>query len=153
RGRWGVNYLYGTWCVVQGLAMIHDEKTGLAIGRAIRWLQSVQNPDGGWGESCLSDKENRYLPLEVSVPSQTAWAVMTLIAAGKRSSESCRRGIDFLIASQTADGRWEERHFTGTGFPGHFYIRYHGYRQYFPLLALGKYRTDKRELKTIACPA
>ncbi len=140
RGRWGVNFIYGTWCVMQGLRAIGVNMHSGEVSKAIGWLKSIQNDDGGWGESCLSDRENRYVPLGASVPSQTAWAIMALIAAGEADSPAGERGMQFLIDNQTGDGRWEERHFTGTGFPGHFYIRYHGYRQYFPLLALGRYR-------------
>lgn len=139
RGRWGVNFIYGTWAVLQGLAAIGTNMRSAEVSKAIGWLKSVQNQDGGWGESCLSDKMNRYVPLGVSVPSQTGWAVMALIAADEQESPSCQRGIDFLLENQTK-GRWEEPYFTGTGFPGHFYIRYHGYRQYFPLLALAKFQ-------------
>lgn len=143
RGRWGVNYIYGTWCVLQGLAAISEggwTRTGPGIRKAVRWLESIQNKDGGWGESCLSDTENRYVPLGQSVPSQTAWAVLGLMAAGQRASVPVRRGIDWLISHQREDGGWDEPFYTGTGFPGHFYIRYHGYRYYFPLLALGRYQ-------------
>ena len=139
RGRWGVSYIYGTWCVLQGLATIPgtDPSRGAL---AADWLKSIQNKDGGWGESCLSDRENRYVPLGTSIPSQTAWAVMGLVAAGKKDSPSAKQGIEWLVNHQQEDGGWEERHFTGTGFPGHFYIRYHGYRYYFPLLALGRFK-------------
>ncbi|MBI2981526.1 MAG: hypothetical protein HYY44_04430, partial [Deltaproteobacteria bacterium] len=157
RGRWGVNYIYGTWAVLQGLQAAGFSGNDPKIQKAANWLKSIQNKGGGWGESCLSDREGRYVPLGLSLPSQTAWAVMALIAASKIPpqppslskrgakggdlyTEEIRRGVEFLMNSQTEEGRWEERHFTGTGFPGHFYIRYHGYRQYFPLLALGRYR-------------
>ncbi len=115
--------------------MRDGEGIQLSWHKAIEWLESIQNNDGGWGESCLSDKENRYVPLGVSVPSQTAWAVMALIAGGEKAI-SVRRGIQWLIKNQEDDGGWKEPYYTGTGFPGHFYLRYHGYRYYFPLLAL-----------------
>ncbi|MBI4373547.1 MAG: squalene--hopene cyclase, partial [Deltaproteobacteria bacterium] len=140
RGRWGVNYIYGTWAVLQGLQAVGFSHNDPEIRKAAGWLKSIQNRDGGWGESCLSDHEGHYVPLGLSLPSQTAWAILGLIAAGEKDSDDCRRGVEFLMNSQTEEGRWEERHFTGTGFPGNFYIRYHGYRQYFPLLAFGCYR-------------
>jgi squalene-hopene/tetraprenyl-beta-curcumene cyclase len=161
RGRWGVNFIYGTWCVLQGITAIVNggrspsgvndeipaqqmrgsggERYLPLIKRAAVWLASIQNKDGGWGESCLSDSENRFVPLGLSVPSQTAWAVMALLTAGERDSIAVRRGIAWLVENQNEEGGWDEPYFTGTGFPGHFYIRYHGYRYYFPLLALGRY--------------
>ncbi len=140
RGRWGVNFIYGTWCVLQGLAAVKENIRSLPFQRATAWLKSIQNDDGGWGESCQSDVEHRYLPLTESTASQTAWALMGLIAAGEADSPSARRGAEWLISHQNMEGGWDEEYFTGTGFPGHFYIRYHGYAQYFPLLALAKYR-------------
>ena len=138
-GRWGVNYLYGTWCVLQGLAAIGEDLNDPRIQKARQWLISVQNHDGGWGESCRGYLEDRFTPLPHSVPSQTAWGVMGLIAAGGADT-SVERGVEFLLRRQNGHGCWDEKEYTGTGFPGHFYIRYHGYRHYFPLLALGKYR-------------
>ena len=87
--------------MVQGLATIQDEKSCLAIRRAADWLKSIQNQDGGWGESCLSDREGHYVPLGLSLPSQTAWALLGLIAAGEKDSEACRRGVEFLIDSDS----------------------------------------------------
>lgn len=138
-GRWGVNYIYGTWCVLQGLAAIGEDLNQDSIRRAVTWLKSIQNTDGGWGEDCKGYLEKRYVPLNESVPSQTAWALMGLIAAGEEDCPVVKRGIDYLLRTQNAEGSWDEPQFTGTGFPGHFYIRYHGYRSYFPTLALGKY--------------
>lgn len=142
-GRWGVNYLYGTWCVVQGLVAIGFPVDSPEIRKAVEWIKSVQRHDGGFGESCDSYAKKKYVPLKTSVPSQTAWALMTLIAAGEGNSLEAHYAAEYLIKSQTEDGSWTEKHFTGTGFPGHFYIRYHGYRHYFPLMALGKYRNFK----------
>jgi squalene-hopene/tetraprenyl-beta-curcumene cyclase len=139
KGRWGVNFIYGTWCVLQGLAAIGRDLRAPDVRRAVTWLESVQNKDGGWGESCLSDARGVYVPLGRSTASQTAWAVMALLAAGERDSISVHRGVQWLTSHQTAEGGWDEAEFTGTGFPGHFYIRYYGYRYYFPTLALGKY--------------
>jgi len=140
QGRWGVNYLYGTWCVLQGLAMAGISPREPYMARAIDWLLSVQNRDGGWSESCESYERGYLVPLPHSTASQTAWAILALVACGLATSDACKRGIDFLITTQKTDGSWSEAEHTGTGFPGHFYIRYHGYRHYFPLLALGRYR-------------
>ncbi len=143
-GRWGVNYIYGTWCVLQGLAAVsydcQSQKNFEKVQRAVKWLKNIQHSDGGFGESCQSYLEKKFVPLSSSVPSQTAWALMALIAGGESGSEAASRAADYLINSQLSDGSWEELQHTGTGFPGHFYIRYHGYRHYFPLLALAKYK-------------
>ncbi|MDO8643594.1 MAG: squalene--hopene cyclase, partial [bacterium] len=135
-GRWGVNYLYGTWCVLQGLSAIGENFKQPYLLKAVNWLKSVQNEDGGWGESCAGYIDQRYIRLKESTPSQTAWALMGLIAAGEEKSNAVTQGVRFLISKQNENGSWDEPYFTGTGFPGHFYIRYHGYRQYFPTLAL-----------------
>ncbi len=140
-GRWGVNYIYGTWAVLTGLAAIGEDMQSRYVRRAVHWLRAVQRPDGGFGESPESYVKRRYVPYgDASVPSQTAWGHMGLIAAGEARSENAIRAADWLIHHQKPDGSWDEPQFTGTGFPGHFYIRYHGYRHYFPLLALGRYR-------------
>jgi squalene-hopene/tetraprenyl-beta-curcumene cyclase len=139
-GRWGVDYLYGTWCVLQGLAAIGENHQDSQILQAKDWLVKTQLPDGGWGESCLSYQQKQFVPLSASVPSQTAWATMGLLAVGEVDSVSVSRGIEFLLDRQNSHGCWDEKEYTGTGFPGHFYIRYHGYRHYFPLLALGKFQ-------------
>ncbi|HBF13371.1 MAG TPA: squalene--hopene cyclase [Deltaproteobacteria bacterium] len=139
-GRWGVNYIYGTWCVLQGLRAIGYDMQSERIQKAVLWLKSIQNEDGGFGESCRSYDENNYVPLNKSTASQTAWALMGLLAAGEGASKQAAQAARFLIETQNGDGSWTEWEHTGTGFPRHFYIRYHGYRHYFPLLALGKYR-------------
>lgn len=138
-GRWGVNYIYGTWSVLRGLAAIGEDMSKPYIQRAARWLQDHQNQDGGWGESCASYNDPRLGGRGPSTASQTAWAVMGLIAAGHAAGRAVRRGIDYLIRTQLADGSWQELAFTGTGFPKHFFIRYHNYRNCFPLMALGQY--------------
>ncbi|MFO1462163.1 MAG: squalene--hopene cyclase [bacterium] len=143
-GRWGVNYLYGTWCVLTGLAAIGEDLKDPRIQKAVAFLKRAQLHDGGWGESCAGYAEDRFVPLTHSVPSQTAWALMGLIAAGEAASPLAERGLEFLLRRQNDHGCWDEREYTGTGFPGHFYIRYHGYRHYFPLLALGRYRAARR---------
>jgi squalene-hopene/tetraprenyl-beta-curcumene cyclase len=136
-GRWGVNYIYGTWCVLKGLQAQKIPAEHPRIQKALNWLTAQQRGDGGWGESCAGDLAGHYIPLGVSLPSQTAWALMGLMAYPQKYREVIERGVNFLIAQQQSDGGWPEQHFTGTGFPGHFYIRYHGYRHYFPLMALG----------------
>lgn len=139
-GRWGVNYIYGTWCALVGLGNLNRPQDIFVIKRAIHWLNSVQNDNGGFGESCQSYSQQKFTGLGESVPSQTAWALMGYLAAGLGQSQEATRAADFLVNSQKEDGSWDEPYFTGTGFPGHFYLRYHGYRHYFPLLALAKYR-------------
>ncbi|OVE80955.1 hypothetical protein BVY03_05050 [bacterium K02(2017)] len=138
-GRWGVNYLYGTWCALEGLGALKRKKDELNISRAVNWLKSIQNEDGGFSESCESYALNKYIKLDESVPSQTAWALMGLIGCDQGDSEMAHRAAKYLIKTQNKAGGWDEDYFTGTGFPGHFYILYHGYKNYFPLLALGKY--------------
>jgi squalene-hopene/tetraprenyl-beta-curcumene cyclase len=139
-GRWGVNYLYGSFLALRGLRASRDRSASRAIWKSGRWIASVQNADGGWGESCASYGEGRFVPAP-STPSQTAWALLGLIAAGQAESESLIRGARHLIDTQRADGTWDETLATGTGFPGVFYLRYTLYRNYFPLLALAKVRT------------
>jgi squalene-hopene/tetraprenyl-beta-curcumene cyclase len=139
-GRWGVNYLYGTWAVLKGLIAIGEQPDHPAVVNAVQWLEDQQNQDGGWGESCEGYLKKKFVRLYPSVPSQTAWALMGLIAAGRADSTTVTQGMEFLFKKQNRHGCWDEENYTGTGFPGHFYIRYHGYRHYFPLLALGEYR-------------
>ena len=140
RGRWGVNYIYGTWCVLKGLASLKIPEHHPMVRRALAWLAQQQRPDGGWGESCTGDMDNKYVPLGTSLASQTAWALMGLMSYPDRYQEVIDKGIQFFIETQQEEGNWKECHHTGTGFPGHFYIRYHGYRHYFPLMALGQYQ-------------
>lgn len=143
-GRWGVNYVYGTWAVLQGLQAIGHPPTAPEVLRAADWLASIQQTDGGFGESLESYVIDRFVPAP-TCPSQTAWGLMGLIAAGRAAATPAERAAQYLLAQQrVADGGWEETACTGTGFPGHFYIRYHGYRHYFPLLALGTYRNAVR---------
>ncbi|MGW0737949.1 squalene--hopene cyclase [Streptomyces sp. NPDC002851] len=138
-GRWGVNYLYGTGSVVPALVAAGLPGSHPAIRRAVRWLESVQNDDGGWGEDLRSYVDKTWVARGESTASQTAWALMALLAAGERSSKAVERGIAWLAETQRADGSWDEPHFTGTGFPWDFSINYHLYRQVFPLTALGRY--------------
>jgi squalene-hopene/tetraprenyl-beta-curcumene cyclase len=138
-GRWGVNYIYGTWSVLRGLMLIGEDPSQPYIQAAVRWLREHQNPDGGWGETCESYKRPELRGTGPSTASQTAWALLALLATGEAKSGAVREGIRYLLETQQPDGSWEELYFTGTGFPGHFFIRYHDYRNCFPLMALGKY--------------
>jgi squalene-hopene/tetraprenyl-beta-curcumene cyclase len=138
-GRWGVNYVYGTWQVLAGLQRIGFDMAEPMVRRAVDWLKQVQQECGGWGESCRSYDDPTWAGRGEPTASQTAWALLALIAAGKVDSESVRRGVAYLTASQEADGSWREDVFTGTGFPKVFYLKYHLYRLYFPLMALARY--------------
>ncbi|MFI8521028.1 squalene--hopene cyclase [Streptomyces sp. NPDC085481] len=138
-GRWGVNYVYGTGSVVPALTAAGLPGTHPAIRRAVAWLESVQNEDGGWGEDLRSYKERQWIGHGASTASQTAWALLALLAAGERDSAAARRGVAWLVETQGEDGSWDEPYFTGTGFPWDFSINYHLYRQVFPLTALGRY--------------
>ena len=136
-GRWGVNFIYGTWQVLVGLRSAGVDMREGWVQRAASWLRSVQNADGGWGESCRSYNDPRAKGQGVSTPSQTAWAVLGLLAADAPLSDpSVRRGAGWLLKTQRTDGGWDESEHTGTGFPGVFYLVYTMYRHYFPLLAL-----------------
>jgi squalene-hopene/tetraprenyl-beta-curcumene cyclase len=158
-GRWGVNHVYGVGAVLPALAAAGEATDSLAVRRAVRWLNDRQNSDGGWGETCASYVEVEARGRGESTPSQTAWAMLGLIAAGRADSLAARRGAYFLLDRQGPDGTWDEESFTGCGFPGYgigeergarisegrelaagFMIRYHLYRNCFPLLALGRYR-------------
>lgn len=142
-GRWGVNYVYGTWSVLTGLEKMGFGSDDLRVRRGADWLESRQNPDGGFGESPGTYEAPEKRGRGPSSVSQTAWALMGLVAAGRGGSASARRAVDFLLAKQEADGSWREKEWTGTGFPGHFYLRYHGYPQYFALSALGLWLRDR----------
>ncbi len=139
-GRWGVNYLYGTWSVLAAFRQVGEDMSQAHIRRAVGWLKSRQNPDGGWGESCRSYEDPSLAGSGESTASQTAWALLGLMAAGEAESPEVARGILHLVRMQDDKGGWDEPQFTGTGFPRVFYLRYHGYRQYFPTWALGTYR-------------
>jgi squalene-hopene/tetraprenyl-beta-curcumene cyclase len=141
-GRWGTNYIYGTWSVMMGLAQAGIGGHDPAMRRAVDWLQSRQNPDGGWGES--NDTYARADGRMPSTPYQTAWALLALMAAGEAGSESVRSGIDRLLRTQDSSGLWSDPTFTAPGFPRVFYLKYHGYSGYFPLWALAAYRSHLR---------
>lgn len=138
-GRWGVNYLYGTWQVLRGLARIGEDMAVERLQRGVQWLQSVQNEDGGWGETCASYDPEHPKATGPSTASQTAWALMGLFNGGDVESLAVQNGVNYLLNHQETNGTWEEEWFTGTGFPRVFYLRYHYYRHYFPLWALAQY--------------
>jgi squalene-hopene/tetraprenyl-beta-curcumene cyclase len=140
-GRWGVNYIYGTWQVLAGLHAAGYDMTRPMVRRAVEWLKEVQQANGGWGESCYSYNDPRTAGQGPVTASQTAWALLGLLAAGEAQSQAVKNGIDYLVRTQGPDGNWKEDQFTGTGFPKVFYLKYHLYRLYFPLMALARYRT------------
>jgi squalene-hopene/tetraprenyl-beta-curcumene cyclase len=140
-GRWGANYIYGTGAVVPALVAAGVGPSRPAIRRAVAWLAAHQNPDGGWGEDLRSYDDPSLAGQGVSTASQTAWALLALLAAGEHHSEAAERGVRWLVQTQRPDGSWDEPQYTGTGFPGDFYINYHLYRLAFPLSALGRYLT------------
>jgi squalene-hopene/tetraprenyl-beta-curcumene cyclase len=140
-GRWGVNYIYGTWSVLCGLESIGEDMSRPYVRRAVRWLKSSQSLDGGWGECCESYDDPSLKCCGKSTPSQTAWAILGLIAAGEGRSVAVLRGVECLLQRQKPDGTWDEEEFTGTGFPKYFMINYHNYRNCFPLMALGRFRS------------
>jgi squalene-hopene/tetraprenyl-beta-curcumene cyclase len=151
-GRWGVNYIYGTSGVLVALALMSPKRCAPAITRGAAWLASCQNADGGWGETCKTYNDPSLKGQGPSTPSQTAWALMGLLAAGDAMGDyalnAIERGIQHLIKTQKSDGSWDEPYYTGTGFPGHFYLRYNLYYQHFPLTALGRYKTMMRSRRS-----
>jgi squalene-hopene/tetraprenyl-beta-curcumene cyclase len=140
-GRWGTNYIYGTWSVLMGLEETGIGKEHERVRRAGAWLKSVQRADGGWAEGCDTyfDPSRRGRG-ERSTSFHTAWALLGLLSAGEASSDSVRRGVDFLLRTQRDNGLWSDPEFNAPGFPRVFYLKYHGYDKYFPLLALARYR-------------
>ena len=144
-GRWGVNYIYGTWSALVALNKAGVKPSDPLMTRAVDWLVRIQNPDGGWGESCDSYKLDYkgYEPAP-STSSQTAWALLALMSAGEADHPAVARGVKWLQSTQDRDGLWPEEWFTGGGFPRVFYLRYHGYRKFFPLWALARYRNLMR---------
>jgi len=139
-GRWGVNYIYGTMLVLRGLEAIGVDHHEPYVQQAAEWLRMMQNPDGGWGETCASYDDSTQRGIGPSTPSQTAWAIMGLLAASDTRSDSVARGIAYLLRTQRKDGSWDEPATTGTGFPRVFYLVYTLYRDYFPLIALTTYK-------------
>jgi squalene-hopene/tetraprenyl-beta-curcumene cyclase len=140
-GRWGMNYIYGTWSALCALAMAGVDASAPEVARAADWLAAIQNEDGGWGEDGASYKlDYRGHESAPSTASQTAWALLGLMAAGRTSDPSVARGVKYLLDGQGADGFWDEERYTATGFPRVFYLRYHGYSKYFPLWAIARYK-------------
>ncbi len=139
-GRWGVNYIYGTWQVLTGLRSVGERMDRPYVQAAANWLRSCQKPDGSWGESCDSYEDPTRKGQGASTPSQTAWGAMGLMAAAGADDPAVTKAIRWLIENQAADGAWEEHFYTGTGFPRVFYLKYHLYRLYFPLTALARFR-------------
>jgi squalene-hopene/tetraprenyl-beta-curcumene cyclase len=147
-GRWGVNYIYGTWQALSGLAAVGIAKTEPMMVAGANWLVAHQQPSGGWGESADSYADPKLRGQGRETASQTAWALLGLIAAGMHDHPATARGVNYLLAHQNTDGTWDETEFTGTGFPRVFYLRYHYYRIYFPLMALSRWvkATGKAEV-------
>ncbi len=140
-GRWGTNYIYGTWSVLAALAEIGGEEDVPVIARAAAWLKSWQNADGGWGEGCESYWDPAPVKREYpSTACQTAWGLLGLMAAGEIDSPEVRRGVAYLLGRQEPDGTWDDPWFNAPGFPRVFFLKYHGYAKYFPLWALARYR-------------
>ena len=144
-GRWGMNYIYGTWSALCALAAVGEDLRSEPVRRAVTWLIRIQNADGGWGESGDSYRlDHGEIEPSPSTASQTSWALLGLMAAGEADHPAVARGIAHLAATQSEDGFWSEPFHTATGFPRVFYLRYHGYSKFFPLWALARYRNLKR---------
>ena len=143
-GRWGMNYIYGTWSALCALNAAGVSHSSPAMRRAVAWLLSIQNEDGGWGEDGSSYKlDYKGYEKSPSTPSQTSWALLGLMAAGEVDHPAVKRGIGYLMATQDASGAWREERHNAPGFPRVFYLIYHGYGKYFPLWALARYRNLK----------
>ncbi|MDP1909015.1 MAG: squalene--hopene cyclase, partial [Hyphomicrobium sp.] len=144
-GRWGINYIYGTWSALCALNAVGIDHKSAAIRDAVGWLKAIQNDDGGWGEDgnsyALDYKGYEKAP---STASQTAWALLGLMAAGEVADPAVAKGMSYLLGTQGGDGSWHEESFTGTGFPRVFYLRYHGYSKFFPLWAMARFRNLTR---------
>ncbi len=143
-GRWGVNYIYGTWSALSAFNACGQDMSAPHIRKAVEWLNSRQRPDGGWGEDCASYWKNRRNEVKTSTASQTAWALLGLMAAGEYDGEAVSRGVAHLRAGPREGAKWHEPSYTGIGFPRVFYLNYHGYSAYFPLWALARYRNMRR---------
>jgi squalene-hopene/tetraprenyl-beta-curcumene cyclase len=144
-GRWGTNYIYGTWSVLAAFAQAGISADDDAVRRAVNWLIALQNADGGWGESNDTYAHSQLAAgKSPSTPYQSAWALLALLAAGEAGSHVVRCGMEYLMRTQQADGLWSDLNFTAPGFPRVFYLKYHGYCAYFPLWALATYRNLTR---------
>jgi squalene-hopene/tetraprenyl-beta-curcumene cyclase len=143
-GRWGVNHVYGTFSALTALAEAGVSRDAEPVRKAVRWLIEHQNADGGWGEDCRSYVDPAWIGRGESTASQTAWALIGLHAAGEACCDAATRGIEWLVRMQRPDGGWDEPQYTGTGFPGDFYINYHLYRLVFPVMALGRCLGERR---------
>ncbi|MBT5373738.1 MAG: squalene--hopene cyclase [Rhodospirillaceae bacterium] len=139
-GRWGCNYIYGTWSALCAFNAAGEDMSAPHIRKAVEWLKSRQREDGGWGEDGATYWEEHRDEVKASTPSQTAWALMALMSAGEIDSQTVQRGVDYLLQTPRKDGRWDEKYYNAVGFPRVFYITYHGYAAYFPLWALARYR-------------
>jgi squalene-hopene/tetraprenyl-beta-curcumene cyclase len=147
-GRWGVNYHYGTWSVLAGLGAIGEDPAKPYIRKAVDWVKSTQNDDGGWGESCNTYDDPMLKGKGESTAAQTAWALIGLLAVGEVHSPEVKAGVDYLLRTQDEHGEWDDQLYTGTGFPRVFYLRYYGYSRFFPLWALATYARLRRGLPT-----
>lgn len=143
-GRWGTNYIYGTWSVLCALNALNEDMKSDYIKRSVKWLFDQQRLDGGWGEDGASYDPARRSEVRTSTPSQTSWAILGLMAAGETDHPAVARGVSFIMTQPRDGARWEEPWFTAVGFPRVFYLRYHGYSAYFPTWALARYRNLKR---------
>jgi squalene-hopene/tetraprenyl-beta-curcumene cyclase len=139
-GRWGVNYVYGTWSALSALNAVGEDLQAPHIRRAVDWLLERQRADGGWGEDCATYWSEQRGTVKASTPSQTAWALLGLMAAGEVENQAVARGVTYLLNAPRDGARWREDLWTGIGFPRVFYLKYLGYSAYFPLWALARYR-------------
>jgi squalene-hopene/tetraprenyl-beta-curcumene cyclase len=142
-GRWGVNYIYGTHAALCGLAAVGEDMHQPFVQKAVNWLYAAQQKNGAWGEDCESYRHREMAGKGEATPSQTAWALMALMAAGEVNDARVAAGAQGLVRTQKPGGGWDEDKYTGTGFPNAFYLNYHFYREYFPLMALARYRNWK----------
>jgi squalene-hopene/tetraprenyl-beta-curcumene cyclase len=146
-GRWGTNYIYGTWSVLVGFELAGLPRSHPATQRAVAWLKSIQCQDGGWGEDNFtyhdpaSDKRGRF---HTSMAFHTALAILALLSQGEGESPEVSRGIDYLLRNQSAEGHWNDLYFNAPGFPKVFYLKYHGYDKFFPLWALARFQNDRQ---------
>ena len=139
-GRWGTNYVYGTWSALSALNAVGEDMQAPYIRKAVEWLKSRQRFDGGWGEDGASYWDNQKDFCKASTPSQTSWALLGLMATGDVDDDSVKRGVEYLIKAPRTGAKWDEEYYNAVGFPKVFYLRYHGYSVFFPIWALSRYR-------------